>query len=421
MPRRRELPPLLAGFAPKLALVVIAGLLLRAVYALWFAPPTAGIMDAFYFKELGRLVADGHGFSSPHELIFRGRETPTAEHPPLYSLVLALEWKLGISSDAAQRATGALLGAATIALVGLVGRRVGGERVGLVAAGLAAAYPLLVSTDGALLSETLYLPLVALALLAAYRLRDRPSAVAALALGAAIGAAVLTRGEALLLLPLLAAPAAWGGGEGRVKRLAACCLAAAVVVAPWVARNWVVFDRLLLSNNVGGLVAQTNCRQAYSGPNRGGLVPACLGPRVGADEAEQASHWHRKGAEYARGHLGDLAPAAAVRLLRTWGLWQPLGAVKDAESRNANVQRIGIAAFYLLAAAAVGGAVALRRRREPLALLLAPVIMVSVVSVLSYGNLRLRAAAEVPLVLLAAVGLVALRARLRPLSSSRDG
>ena len=45
---------------------------------------------------------------------------------------------------------------------------------GLIAAGLAAVYPTLIAADGALMSETLYGALVALALLAAYRLLDAP-------------------------------------------------------------------------------------------------------------------------------------------------------------------------------------------------------------------------------------------------------
>lgn len=421
MRRRREISLLPAGFAPRLALIVLGGMLLRVVYGVSFAPPTDGIFDAFYFKELGRLVADGAGFVSPHEALFRDRTEPTAEHPPLYTLWVALEWKLGLGNDTVLRTSGALFGGATIALVGLLGRRVAGRPAGLAAAALAAVYPLLVTTDGAVLSETLYLPLIALALLVAHGLREQPTFTAAASLGAAIGAAALTRGEALLLIPLLAAPAVWQPRDGRWRRLATCCAVTALVVSPWVVRNWVVFDRPVLANNLGGLIAQTNCPQAYEGPKMGDLAPECLGPRVGSHEADHSDHWRRQGLQYAGDHMGQLAPVAAVRLLRTWGLRDPLDAAFDAESRNIHLQRAGIAAFYLLGALAIVGTIVLRRRREPLALLLAPVIMVSIVSVLSYGNLRLRAAAEVPLVVLAAVGLVSLPDLRRPLSSPRDG
>lgn len=409
------------SFTTLLVLVAAAAFVLRLVYAVWLAPPTEGISDAFYFSSVGKLIADGEGFANPYDFLFRDRWRPTAEHPPLYTLVLALEYALGLDGDTAHRATGGVFGTAAVVLVGLLGRRIGGERVGLLAAALAAVYPLLITTDGAVLSETLYLPLVALCLLAAYRLRDRPSPAAGAWLGAAIAAAALTRSEALLLLPLLALPAALAGGPGRWLRLGACCAVTALLVAPWVVRNWIVFDEPVLSNNLGGLIAQSNCRPAYSGPSVGDLVPPCLGPPVGLNEDDRSRHWREKGLEYAGDHLSDLPRVAAVRLLRTFGLYDGLDAVYDAESRNEHLQRAGIVAYYPLLLAAIAGAVILRRRREPLALLMAPVGLAAITSVLAYGSLRFRIAAEIPLVLLAAVGLAGLWERVNVLSSGRDG
>src|SRR3954452_11453090 len=100
------------------------------------------------------------------------------------------------------------MGAALVLLVGLLGRRVGDERVGLLAAGIAALYPLLVALDGAVRSESLYAPLIAGLLLATYRLVDRPSARRAVAVGGLIGLAALTRSDALLLGVLLLVAAA---------------------------------------------------------------------------------------------------------------------------------------------------------------------------------------------------------------------
>ena len=64
------------------------------------------------------------------------------------------------------------MGAATVALIGLLARRVAGDRAGLVAAAIAAVYPPLWMLDASLRSESLYAPLIALVLLLAYRLRD---------------------------------------------------------------------------------------------------------------------------------------------------------------------------------------------------------------------------------------------------------
>ena len=46
--------------------------------------------------------------------------------------------------------------------MGVLGRRVGGPRLGLAAAGVCAVYPLMIVVDGALMSETASTPLVIL-------------------------------------------------------------------------------------------------------------------------------------------------------------------------------------------------------------------------------------------------------------------
>jgi 4-amino-4-deoxy-L-arabinose transferase-like glycosyltransferase len=393
------------SFPLALAAIVGAGFALRVVYTVWLAPRTSGLFDAFYFRIVGLSVAEGHGFVSPYEFLSEGGpSTPTADHPPLYPLVLALEHELGVTGDTLQRSTGALLGAATVALIGLLGRRVGGERTGLIAAGIAAVYPLLIVTDGALLSETLYAPLVAASMLFAYSVIDRPGVAAASMLGAAIGLAALTRSEALLLLLLLALPAAYRGGTRWAARFAVCGLATAVVVAPWIVRNWIVFDRPLMSNNEGALIAQTNCDDAYHGPRLGYLGVHCLGPASG-DEADKAAHWRRKGLDYAGDHLERVPVVVAVRVLREWALYDFGHAVRDSEGRNHDVQRIGIVMSFLMLPLAVAGAVLLRRRREPLVPLLAPLALAVLVAAATYGSIRLRIAGEIPLVVLAAAAL----------------
>ena len=63
--------------------------------------------------------------------------------------------------------------------------------------------------------------------------------------------------------------------------------------------------------------------------------------------------------------------------------------------------------FVFLVLGAVG-AVALRRRGVPLLVLLAPAVAVCVAAVLGYGVPRLRHAFEIPLLVLAAAGILRL-------------
>ena len=200
---------------------------------------------------------------------------PTAERAPLYPLVLAGLVKLGAGGADAQRLLGAFTGAGTIAAAGLLGRRLAGERVGLLAAGLAAVYPTLVAADGALMTESLYEMLAALSLVAAYRLRDSPGAGRALVLGAIVGLAALTRGEALSSFPLLLLPLVRHPGGLRAAAMA--CVAFAVVLAPWTARNWIEFDRPVLVATEGGETLEgANCNPVYHGAKVGSWEHSCV-------------------------------------------------------------------------------------------------------------------------------------------------
>src|SRR5438067_471145 len=149
-----------------------AGLALRVVYVTVLTPHLRGRGDSSYYHQLGTLIADGRGFVDP------GNGTPTALHPPLFPLVLALGRELGLTSYRADRLVVCVLGTAAIVAVGLLARRVAGPRAGLIAAALAAVYPVLISADGSVMSETLLGLLVALAMLAAYTLRDVPARLA---------------------------------------------------------------------------------------------------------------------------------------------------------------------------------------------------------------------------------------------------
>jgi 4-amino-4-deoxy-L-arabinose transferase-like glycosyltransferase len=403
------------GFRGWLLGIVAVGVALRLVHVLAIAPSTAIFSDGFFFHWVGKAVADGHGYVNPAELFFKGNSVPTATHPPLYTLVIAAATKLGITGDEAQRSLGCIFGAGTIAVIGLLGRRVAGPRAGLVAAAIAACYPLLIAADGALMSETLYSLLIGLALIAAYWVRDDPGWRRAAVLGVVIGLAALTRAEALLLLPLLALPAAWR----RWRLLGAVVLATVVVVAPWTVRNWTTFDRpVLISTNDGVTLAGSNCAATYHGRDLGSFDTGCIGPaRFPANEARQAAQYRSDATSYAGDHLGRVPVVIGARILRVWGLYQPTRLAYDAQNRRLAVQEAGVLFSYALIPFAVFGAVMLRRRGEPLFVLLAPVLLVTITCALTYGGLRLRQAAEVPLVVLAAIGMVAAWERWRGLRS----
>jgi 4-amino-4-deoxy-L-arabinose transferase-like glycosyltransferase len=398
-----------------LPLIALFGLALRLAYVLIVQKhaPVGG--DGLEFHILANQLADGDGYVQP--LIVSPGHVATADKPPLYPLLLALPSLVGWDSLVAHRVMASVMGAVLVVAVGLLGRRVGGERVGLVAAALTAVYPVLITLDGSLRSESLYAPLIAFTLLAAYRLADRPGFGRAAVLGMCVGLAALTRSEALLLGGLLLVLVALRlPRPGGLKYMATMSVVALLVLTPWVARNWAEFGQPLLSTNSGSLAYGANCHAAYYSRLIG--TWPCF-PRLavapGRDEADVSADLRHTGLTYAHDHASRLPAVAAVRVLRTFDFWSPSFSTRfeaDIGNRDVNVYRVGVGMYYVLVALAVAGAVMLRRRGERVGILLAPFVVVVAVSILAYGTPRFRVPAEVPLLVLAAVALVGIAARL---------
>jgi 4-amino-4-deoxy-L-arabinose transferase-like glycosyltransferase len=394
------------GFQRRLVAVAFAGAALRAFYVLVLARNVPNAGDAQYFQAAANLISEGRGFVDPFTLVAHHVALPTAAHPPLYPLALSLVSLLGGTGTIEHRLLGSLLGFVTIILIGLIARRLGGPRAGIVAAVVAALYPVLVAADGALMSETLYGLLFTSLLLLALRFREQPGVIRALTLGTLIGLAALTRSEALLLLPLLAWPLAITRPARRVALLAAMTLACLAVLTPWTIRNATTFHAFtLISHNDSTVLAGANCGPAYHGADMGAWRFDCISKRTKVSEAKQAAVWRREGVDYIRDHAGRLAAVVPVRILRTWDLWQPRRQVMYAESQARWAAKAGVVAYFLLLPAAIAGAFLLRRRRAELMILAVPAVLATLQSGAGYGNPRFRHAAEPVIVVLAGVAL----------------
>ena len=397
------------SFRARLALAVALGLLVRVAYVLVAARKIAPIGDAVTYHEWARTIADGTGWvhvPHPEIALFKVAPTPSAEHPPLFSLVLAPFWKLGITSYTGQKLLTCLAGAATVWLIGLAGREAAGERAGFIAALIAAVYPLLWVADGSLLSESLYGPFIAAAMWLAIRFARVPSVRRAIAIGALVGLAALTRGEALLLVPALLIPLGLGSTRQRWLMTGLLVAACALVIAPWTIRNLSKFhDPVLISTNSNATFAGANCDKTYHGDSLGSWRLDCYRGHPTGDESQQATYYRKQGLTYAREHAGRLPVVLAVRVLREWDLYRPRQSVsyEFLEGRSRWASRFGLLVYWPTLLLAIWGAVILRRRRDPLLPLIAFPIMVTLVALIYYGVTRFRFAAEPALIVLAAV------------------
>jgi hypothetical protein len=333
----------------------------------------------------------------------------------LYPLVLALVSVAGGSAPVAHQLASAVMGACTVLVVAFIGRRLAGPQAGLVAAALAAIYPAFVARDGSLHSETPYTLLVAGAVLAALWARDRPTPRRLSVVGAIIGLTALTRSEGVLLLLLLAVPVAASARTRRLLATLAALGACLVVLAPWLVRCWAAFDRpVAITTSSGDLIAGANCDLTYAGTLVGEWAFSCVLGAKGPNEAAIADRLSKRGLTYARDHSSRLPAVVTARLLRPWGLFRPgqeISLQRSAGGGPATLGWLGVAFCWALLLLAVAGAWLMRRRRLELWIAGSPFVLVLAVCATSYGILRFRAAADVTLVVLAAVAIDALVAR----------
>jgi peptidoglycan/LPS O-acetylase OafA/YrhL len=145
-------------FLPGLLAIVVLGIGIRVGFAIgWtFGKPLGG--DALFFHQSAATLANGRGYLT--NFLGSSRLVPTAERPPLFPMLLGSLDLMGFHSVDAQRIALALISSLGVFLTGILGHRVAGPVVGLLAAVIAAVQPLWFQFSGTLMSESLYLVVV---------------------------------------------------------------------------------------------------------------------------------------------------------------------------------------------------------------------------------------------------------------------
>jgi 4-amino-4-deoxy-L-arabinose transferase-like glycosyltransferase len=406
-----------ARFWVALVLVMLGGLALRVAYVAierWDVAPEG---DAAWYHASANSLADGEDLVDPF-VEATGIDAPTADHPPLYPMYLGAWSLLGADTPNGHVLASVALGVATVGLAGLIGRRLGGERLGILAAAAVAVYPNVWRHDGMLMAETAAVFGTALAVWLAYRYLDAPSMVSLALVGAAVGLATMARPELLLLALFLVVPLVFVGEHRswaeRMRWLAVAGAACVVVIAPWVVRNWIQLDRPMLSNQLEVTLLAANCESTYYGDVIGYWDFTCGTPVLAAEgiDARDDPRYVQVQGEAARefilDNLGAVPRVMAVRLGRATTVYRPTQQVDlevFAEANTRWVADAGVWSFRLFAFGGLAGALVLRRRHVVVFPVLAPIATVVVTVVLLYSTVRFRAPADLSLALLAAVAL----------------
>jgi 4-amino-4-deoxy-L-arabinose transferase-like glycosyltransferase len=404
-----------APFALIVLGIAVVGLIVRVAYVVFVKRYDALIADEKYYYYQSRWLAEGYGF-----VVAPGSHVPSALHPPLPSILLApsawIGWGDAVLSE---RLFLAFVGAVTVFVVGYLGREVAGERVGYLAAGLAAIIPGLWMNDGIIMSEPFSVLCVALLLLLTFRYLKRPNLWTMFGMGVLAGLGVLTRGELLLLVPFVIIPAIIAkradGWQTGIVRLGAAGIGALLFVAPWVGYNLSRFQEpLFVSGNLGGVICGANNPTAYYGPQTGmWILNGCPLPKSAPDQSVLDHYYQDRGVDYMRDHAGRLPVVMVKRVARTWEVYAPTQMVDflETEGRPRWVSWTALAVLVVMLPFVIGGIVVLRRRRLPCWPLVSVLGYVTFAGMIFGGNPRYRVPGEVALVVLSAVAVDALLAR----------
>lgn len=250
----------------KVAWAVFALALALRLGAAWLARDAKPVFDERLYPARAEALLDGEGFVGSYQSWVRHPGLPLAEapqylgawQPPGYTVFLAGVFAVAGRSLLAARMFQASLGAAVVALLAAMAARLAGKERALQAAWctglLAACYPNLIAFSHLFWSETLFIALLMGGLACLWNCDEMPGVKRSVMAGLFLGAATLTRGSLLWLLPFIGLWIYWTHrprGSKAWRPAMQCMLGAVLVLAPWIIRNTGLHGSLVLVDTNG--------------------------------------------------------------------------------------------------------------------------------------------------------------------------
>ncbi|MGZ9165574.1 MAG: ArnT family glycosyltransferase [Anaerolineales bacterium] len=425
-----------------LILIIILAVFLRVASAVMQGSQVKdlpGVFDQISYDGLAQRVAGGYGFSfaEDHWPATRAGE-PTAHWSYLYTLYLATLYKLfGIQPFIARLLQAMITGVLQTLFTWRIGRRIFGEKVGLLAAASSAVYIYFFYYAGALITESFYIVGILWTLDAAFRVvsasrevpKDR-SRIRWLELGLAIGFTVLLRQLFFLFLPFLFVWIWWNvqeqpAGEevqhstwkyrihwSAIKGLTVVIMVLALLVAPWTFRNYQAFRTFVLLNTNAGFafywgnhpIHGTQFIPILPAEQYRDLIPTELLP---LNEAELDKALLKSGIQFVLDDPGRYLLLSISRMEEYFKFWPS----KDS-GLVSNLSRVGSFGLFLplmvygiwLSITQVWQSRA-ERERQAIGLLLVFSLVYTVIHLFSWTLIRYRLPVDAVLLLFAAIGI----------------
>lgn len=307
----------------------------------------------------------------------------------------------------------AAVGTAGCGVVYLLGRTLDSERTGLVAAAVAAFWPVLVGFSVLILSETFFALMLTLSLAAMAKLvrSSGDAASRTIVWGGAVGISIVVASyvRPTWLPAVVGFPVVYWLWAGRTKSAAlvglAIVLTAAATLTPWVIRNHTVTGHFVPTTLWVGPSLYDGLNASATGESDMRFFDEeNLLSRM--SEYDMDREYRRRGWAFARENPGRAVELAFAKLWRYWRPWPA------AEQFSSPAARLVVAAYYLpVVALALAGAWLRRGDLWLVVLSAGPILFFSLVHCVFVGSLRYRLPAEYPLCVLSAVGIQALLKR----------
>ncbi|MBI1956900.1 MAG: glycosyltransferase family 39 protein [Candidatus Niyogibacteria bacterium] len=306
---------------------------LFAILAAAFAAPMAyslyfhirPAVDAAAYDTIALNILAGKGFveRNSENILF---DNSISRAGPVYEYFLAGIYAVAGHHYEAVWFVQALLHAATALLLFLIARSVfleSGAVIGLATAAIFGLHPDLIEISAMLMTETLYLFLVTLAIFLFVKVWERPDRLWLGGLfGFVMGGAILARPPVLFFLPIIAIFYAF---RRRYAALAVFAAVLALTLTPWVVRNYQIYHQVVLTTMIGeyniwiGNTLVSSGGQLSEGYNPASQYTTTYGYE-GFKDAARSHFW-----AFTLEHPFVMVKLVLLRMVRYFSLIRPMG------------------------------------------------------------------------------------------------